>query len=89
MWDDPELTLGMMNDGHGMSGCRAQGPASPQKVDLVVRIDTAAQVERQMKIQEAGVRTGAQHVALVGLGFGAGLVRGQAGGAADGAILPG
>ncbi len=89
MRHDPELTLGMMNNGHGVPGGRADGPASTQEVDLVVRVDPPTQIKRQMEIQEAGVGTGAQHVALLGLSLGAGLVRGQAGGAADGSILAG
>ena len=42
-----------------------------------------------MEIQETGVGTGPERVALLGLGQDAGLVRGQAGGAADGPVLAG
>jgi hypothetical protein len=79
----------MMNDGHGVPSGGADGPASTQKIDLVVSVDSTAQVERQVKIQEAAVGTVTQHDALLGLGFGASLIRGQAGGAADGPILTG
>jgi hypothetical protein len=79
----------MMNDGHGVPSGGADGPASTQKIDLVVSVDSTAQVERQVKIQEAAVGTVPQHDALLGLGFGASLIRGQAGGAADGPILTG
>ena len=86
---DPELALGMMNDGHGVPGGGANGPASTQKIDLVVSVDSTAHVKRQVKIQQAAVGTGAQHDALVGPRLGASLIRGQAGGAADGPILAG
>ena len=89
MGDDPELALRMVNNGHGVPGGGADGPASPQEVDRVVGVDTTAQMNGQMEIQEAGVRTGPEHMALLGLGQGAGRVRGQAGGAADGPILAG
>ena len=55
----------------------------------MVGVDPTAQMNGQMEIQEAGVRTGPEHIALLGLGQGAGFVRGQAGGAADGPVLAG
>lgn len=73
---DPELALGMMNDGHGMPGSGPDGPASTKKIDLVVSVDPPAHVEGQVKIQEAAVGTGAQHDAFVGLSLGARLIRG-------------
>ena len=82
MRHDPELACGMMNNGHGVLGGGADGPASAQEIDRVVGVDPAAQMNGQMEIQEAGVGTGPPRVALLGLGQGAGLVRGQAGGAA-------
>ena len=89
MRHDPELACGMMNDGHGVSGRGTDRPASTQEIDLVVGVDAPAQVKGQMEIQEAGVGTGPERVALLGQGQGAGFVRGQAGGAADGPILAG
>ena len=74
MGHDPELALRMVNDGYGVPGGRANGPASAQKVDLVVSVDATTQIERQMEIQEAGVGTGAQDDTLLGLGHGAGLI---------------
>ena len=68
MRHDPELAFGMMNNGHGVLGGGADGPASAQEVDLVVGVDPPAQMKGQMEIQEAGVGAGAQHVALLGLG---------------------
>ena len=79
----------MMNNGHGLLGGGADGPASPQEINLVVGVDPTAQMKGQMEIQEAGVGTGPERVALLGLGEGAGLVRGQAGGTADGPVLAG
>ena len=42
-----------------------------------------------MEIQEAGVGTGAEDDTMVRQGLGAGLIRGETGGAADGPILAG
>ena len=89
MGHDPELALRMMNNGHGVLGGGAYGPASTQEIDLVVGVDATCQVDGQMKIHEGGVGTGAQHVAVLSLCQGAGLIRGQVGGAADGSILAG
>ena len=85
---DPELTLGVMNDGHGVSGSGTDGPAATEEIDLVVRVDAPAQVERQVEIQEGGIRTGPQYDALLSLGLSASLIRRQAGGTTDGPILP-
>jgi hypothetical protein len=74
MGDDPELALRMVNDGYGVPGGRANGPASAQKVNVVVSVDTTAQVERQMEIQEASIWTGPQDDTLLGLSLGAGLI---------------
>lgn len=86
---DPELALGMMNDRDGLAGGGTDGPTAAQKVDLVIGVDAAAHLERQMQIQQAGVGTGAAHRAAFGLRLGAGGVGGEAGGAADGPVLPG
>src|SRR6267378_1344966 len=72
--------------------CRAVAPMGqlrPRKSTWWISVDSTAQVERQVKIQEAGVGTGTQHDALLGLRLGASLIRGQAGGATDGPILAG
>ena len=89
MRHDPELALRMMDNGHGVLGGGADGPASTQEIDLVVGVDATSQIDGQMKIQEAGVRTGPERIALLGLGQGAGFVRRQASGAADGPVLAG
>jgi hypothetical protein len=77
-----------MNDGHGVFGSSTDGPAATEEIDLVVRVDASAQVERQVEIQEGGIRTGPQYDALLSLGFSASLIRRQADGTADCPILP-
>ena len=79
----------MMNDGHGVAGGGADGPASTEEVDLVVSVDATAEVNGQMEIQEGGFGTGAQDDPVLSSSLGASLVRGQAGGAAEGPILAG
>ena len=87
--NDPELAVGMMNDGDCLAGGGADGPTPAQKVDLVIGVDAAAQVDRQMQIQQTGGGTRAADRAPVGLRLGTGGVGSQAGGAADGAVLAG
>ena len=87
--DDPELAFWVVNQGHGMPGGGTDGPTASEEVNLVVGVDAASEVERQMEVQEAGVGTGLQDGALFFLGLGAGIVRGKTGGAAEGAILAG
>ena len=55
----------------------------------MVMIDPALPVECQMEVEQVGVGTDLEHGALFLLGFGAGVVGREAGGAADGAVLPG
>ena len=61
-------------------------PATSQKVDLVVGVDTVFQMERQMQIQKGGRRTGSGGGALFGDGIFRGGIGTEAGGAADGGI---
>lgn len=72
-----------------MAGGGGNGPAAAQEIDLVVGVDAALAVECQMEIKQAGIRTGLEDRALLAQGFGAGVVGGQAGGAADRAVLAG
>ena len=89
MGDDPKLAVGMMNDRHGFAGGGADGPTAAEKVNLVIGVDAAAQVQRQVPVQQAGVGTVAPGRAPLGLRLGTGLLGRQAGGAAEGAVLPG
>ena len=73
---DPELALWMVNEGDGMPSGRTDWPAATKEVDLVVGVDTSAEVDGEMEIQEAGVGTRTQNGALFGLGLGAGVVWG-------------
>ena len=83
----PELVLGMMNDGHRLAGGGTDRPTATEKVDRLIGVEAAPQMERQMQIQQAGVRTNDPDGAPFGQRQGASVVRGQAGRAADGAVL--
>ena len=86
---DPELGLRMVNESDGVASRGTDGPAPTEEIHLLVGVDAASEVQRQMEIQQRGIRASTQDGALFFLGFGASVVRGQAGGAADGSILPG
>ena len=62
-------------------------PATSQKVDLVVGVDAAFQMERQMQIQQGCRRTRTCGGALFGEGLFRSGIGAEARGAADGAIL--
>ena len=79
----------MVDEGDGGSLGWSDGPATAQEVDLEVGIDPAAQVERQMQVQQGGGRTRPDGGALLRQGFGPSGIGTQAGGAADGGILVG
>ena len=81
--------MGMMDDGYGVLGGGTNGPASTQKIDFMISVDSTAQINRQVEIHEGGGRTGAQDGTFLVQRLGARLVRGQAGGAADRSILAG
>ena len=51
----PELAQRMMNEGDGGSLGWGNGPTAAQKVDLMVGLDPAAQMERQMQVQQGGM----------------------------------
>jgi len=56
---DPELGVGMVNQGHVMPSSGTNRPTAAEEVDLVISIDPSAEVQRQMQVQQARVRTGA------------------------------
>ena len=66
----------MVNESDGMPSGGTDGPTATEEVDLVVGVDASAEVEGQVEIQEAGVRTRTQNGALFCLGLGAGVVWG-------------
>jgi len=84
---DPELGLGMVDEGDGMAGGGTDRPTATEEINLVVGVDAPPQMQGQMEIQQAGVGARTEYGALFFLSFGAGVVRGQVGGATDGAIL--
>lgn len=84
---DPELGMGMVNEGDDMAGGGTDRPTATEEIDLVVGVDAPSQMQGKMEIQQAGVGTRMEYRALFFLSFGAGIVRGQVGRATDGAIL--
>lgn len=58
MGDRPEVPAGVMDERDGRSFGGGDVPALAQEIDLVVGVDPALQMERQMEIQEGGRRTG-------------------------------
>jgi len=78
-----------MNEGDGGSLGWGNGPTAAQEVDLVVGIDPAAQVERQMQVQQSGWRARTNGRALFGQGLVPSGIGAKAGGAANSAVLVG
>jgi len=62
-------------------------PALAEKVDLVVGVDAAFQMEGQMEVQQGGWRTGTRGDAFVHSGFFPGCIGAEPCGAADGGVL--
>ena len=62
-------------------------PALAKKVDLVVGVDPAFQVESQMEVQQGCWRAGTRDGAVFCHGFLPGRIGAKAGGAANGGIL--
>src|ERR1035441_9234 len=85
----PELAERMVDEGDGSALGWRNGPAPAEEVDLEVGIDAAAQVERQVQVQQGGGRARPDGRALLQQGFGPSGIGTQAGGAADGGILVG
>jgi hypothetical protein len=79
----------MVDEGHGMPSGGPDRITVTEEINLVVGVDASLDMQCQMEIQQAGVGARMQHGALFLLSFSAGVVRGQVGGAADGAILAG
>ena len=77
----------MVNDGYGVASSGTDRPASTEEINLMVGVDAASDVQREMEVQESGIRTSTHNGALFFLGFDPSVVRGETGGAADGTIL--
>jgi hypothetical protein len=78
-----------MNEGDSGSLGWGNGPTTSQEVYLVVGIDAAAQVERQMQVQQCGWRARTNGGAPFDQGLVPGGIGAEAGGAANGGILVG
>jgi len=76
-----------MNQGDGGSFGGSDGPALTQKVDLMIGVDPAFQMESQMEVQQGGRWTGPRNGALVCQCLLPGRIRAEAGGAANGGVL--
>ena len=72
---DPELALGMVNEGHGMASGGADRPAPTQEVHLMVGIDAASEVQGQMEIHQAGVGSRTHDIAFFFLSLCANLIQ--------------
>ena len=73
---DPELAMGMVNEGYGVAGRGTDRPAPAEEINLLIGVDAASEVQRQMKIQQRGIRTSTHDGALFFLSFGASVVWG-------------
>ena len=49
-WDDPEALVGVMNNGNDFVGDRSNGPVFAKEVQGVIGVETALEVEGQMKV---------------------------------------
>lgn len=78
-----------MDQGDGGAFGWSNGPTAAQEVDLIVGIDAAAQMERQMQVQEGHRRARTDGRALLRQGLVPSGIGTQAGGAANGGILMG
>jgi len=76
-----------MNQGDGGSFGGSDVPALTQKIDLVIGVDAAFQMERQMEVQQGGRRTGTRAGALFCQRLLPGRIRAELGGAANGGVL--
>src|ERR1043165_4782778 len=65
----PELALGMIDEGHGVAQGGTDLPTAAEEVDLVVGVETAAQVQSQMEVPPGlgRGRLGARSAVLGGL----------------------
>jgi hypothetical protein len=50
---DPELGMGMVNEGDDMAGGGTDRPTATEEIDLVVGVDAPSQMQGQMEIQQS------------------------------------
>ena len=88
--DDPELALGMVDDGDGFEAGGSDGPAAGEEFDGVIGRAAAWELEGEVQIAEGWEGSGEELGAVFIDGELPGVVRGEAGGAAAMAgIVPG
>jgi hypothetical protein len=73
----------MVNDRDDFVGNRSHGPTSAQKIERIVRIETALQIEGKMEVQQRAGGNGQVAVAFFFERQVPGVIRGHSGGAAD------
>ena len=78
-----------MDQGDGRAFGWGKGPAPAQKIDLEVGVDPAAQMQRQMQVQQGGWRARTDRRALLRQRLVPSRIGAVSGGAADGGILVG
>jgi hypothetical protein len=49
--DDPELAVGMVNEGDGLAVGGSDGAATTEEIDLLIGIDPATAMQGQMEIE--------------------------------------
>ena len=59
--DDPELTVRMVDDTHGLAMGRGDGPTAAREVHLVVCVAAAAAMERKMQVEQRRARGRLHH----------------------------
>jgi len=77
----------MVDDGDGMAEGGCDFPAPAEEVDLMVGVAAPAEMEGQVEIEEAQIRSRTHGIAVLGSGLCPSLVWGEACGSAHGAVL--
>jgi len=87
MGDHPKLSFGMVDQADGRTFGMCDGPASSEKIYLLVGVDSSAQVESQMQVQQGRWRTRTHSGAVLSHGSVPSIIWAIACGAADGGVL--
>ena len=77
----------MVDDGDGRASGECDVPAPAQEINLLVGIDPAAKLKREMKVQQGAGGTETHRRAFLFERFVPSVVWGQSGSAADGGVL--